>query len=286
MEIIRNDRESKVKFPFASTDEITSVVFERGGIDVVTAELSDITQTSEGIPEIEVPYSFLRYCGKFDVRVDFEVDSKSYTEVQQHTVIQPLFTTQELREFDSDFVNSSDAAIRRLERAVRAIIERITGQKFELSHGVETARSYNGQTLVMPKRIVTLEGSKGFILGVNSSVESDGWVVRALNPMYYSVDPYVNPIHDPYSSYSFREGSYRISGEWGYRSVPEQINLAALTLAQEYGCRESAWRAKYVETIKNVDWGVTYHENAFVGTGNVNVDKILESYILNKMVVL
>lgn len=319
MEITRNSRTAKVSLPNALAPEIISIRFENvrdsvlyifgedaptethvmdGSVYVNSDTGMSYIADSEGQPvsngnkfnpltvSVSIPYDFVTYCGKFDIKWTYLVNGREYTEVQQHTVIQPLFTAQELRDFDPDFKNANDGAILRLERVVRAVIERITGQKFELTYGVESARSHNGGTLVMPKRAVVLDGYSGYVAGVKASVESDGWIVRAFAPFEYTTKMYANPIHDTYLKSAFREGIYRLRGEWGYRSVPEQIVLAALLLAQEYGCRESSWRDKYVETIKNVDWGVTFDSRAFAGTGNVKVDQILQSYTLNKMVVI
>lgn len=240
---------------------------------------------------IKIPLEFVRYCGKFEVQWEYSVEgefAESYTDIQQHTVIQPLFTPRELKEFDPDFENMgvTDTAIMRLERVIRAIIERSTGQKFELSYGTEMGRSYNTSSLILPKRLVYLEGYSGYISGVRSTVESDGWIVRARYPHVNIHVMNANPIYDVYTTNGFKDDLYHLKGEWGYRSVPEQIKLAAMLLAQDYGCRESVWRDRYIEMMKNVDWSIQYHDKAFEGTGNIKVDTILESYMVNNMVVV
>ena len=319
MEISRSHRDAKVSLPFASSDELVSVEFENlrhsskyvfgtvdptpedvagdvmyvnkdtGVIYISDSDKEPVEMRARFYPEtvsIDVPLEFINYCGKFNVKWTYEVDGVEHVENQQHDVIQPLFTPDELRAFDGDFANSSDNDIKRLERIVRGIIETVTGQSFELSYGVETVRSHNGGTLVPPKRVVSLDGYSGYVAGVKSAVESDGWIIRAYSPMEYTTKMYANPIRDTYLTNAFKEGTYRIRGEWGYRSVPERISLAAMLLAQEYGCRESAWRDKYVEQMKNVDWTVTFNPGAFAGTGNIKVDQILTSYTLNKLVVI
>lgn len=320
MEIVRNSRAAKVILPSASADEVVSVEFENpfyyskfnfgtadptpedvaGGLMYVESDTGYTYKAgSDGTPErfeinkfnpeavsMEVPYEYVTYCGKFNVKWTYRVDGVAYVESQQPDVVQPLFTPEELQEFDADFESVDVLAIRRLERIVRAIIERHTGQSFELSYGVQIARSHNGSTLVLPKRAVALDGLSGHIGGVYSTLESDGWIVRARTPFEYTTKMYSNPINSESLRPAFREGTYPLKGEWGYTSVPDQITLAAMLLAQDYGCRESAWRDKYVETIKNVDWGLSFNSQSFVGTGNVKVDQILQAYILNKMVVI
>lgn len=322
MEIIRNDREARVSFATPKPEDILSVTFENTATSVkfvfgvgepvdpvaegdryidydtgLSYELTDTGWVSRGqrfnslINSIAVPTPFITYCGKFNVRWEYFMEDgfgDRYYEVQQHTVVQPLFTAAELKDFDPDFetMNVSDNAIKRLERVIRAVIERSTGQKFELSYGIQTGRSYNGESLMLPKRAVALEGYSGYISGVKSRIDSDGWILRAVNPHSSITNINANPIYDVYSTSGFSKDRYTLRGEWGYRSVPEQIQLAAMLLAQDYGCRESVWRDRYIEMMKNVDWSIQYHDKAFEGTGNIKVDQILQSYTVSKWAVV
>lgn len=289
--------------PEASNVEERSLKVERRYVDRQTGDLYAFNYPdTEWVLDVESwfdtdmlaapvdPY-FTRYCGKFEVSWTYVVPGSmggDHVDSQQHVVYEPLFTPDELKVFDEDFErkNVSDAAINRLERIVRAVIERSTGQKFELSYGTVTARSYNGASLVVPKRVVSLEGSSGMINGVSCTVESDGWLIMARKPHRNIHILDANPIYDVYTTTGFKEEHYTLRGEWGYTSIPEQIKLAAMLLAQDYGCRESVWRDRYIEMMKNVDWSIQYHSGAFQGTGNIKVDQILQSYILNKMVVV
>lgn len=267
---------------YADTSSNDVYVFEQGSWKEIPYIAFDPTTFS-----ITVPYTYAYYAGKFDVEWEYEVQGKTYTETHQHSVIEPLFTKTELEEFDEDFKKMTAGDIKRLERIIRALIERITGQKFELSYGVHRARSLNGNSLMMPKRVVALEGMSGQVAGIRANVESDGWIVRAVQPRVLDdLMNYTNPIFDLFASTGFSREYYDIKGEWGYRSVPEQIKMAAMMLAQTYGCREDVWRDKYVKMMKNVDWSAQFDERTFAGTGNVKVDRILESYTLNKMVVI
>ena len=319
MEITRNDRSSKVSFPFASPEELVSLKFERGGAEVnynfgtTLPEASDIPEggryvnsdtgfvykaNEQGEPvsvgghfnpltnSIVVPYEFVKYCGRFNTVVEYRAFGSIHSNTQQNDVVQPLFNPEELKDFDPDFESVKDADIRRLERMVRAVIERITGQSFELTYGTEIAKSHNGSTLALPKRAVWLEGVRGTIAGSRARVESDGWIVRALQPLSSVSYIGANPIYDVWERPAFELGSVPLTGEWGYYTVPEQIALAAMTLAQDYGCRESVWRDRYITNMKNANWSFEFNDKSFTGTGNVKVDLILQSYTLNSMVII
>lgn len=262
---------------------------EGSTVETVRFVTSDGTfEVANDNPEADtftIPNSIVRYSGKFTVMWDYTDDDGPQAQVEVHEIYDPMFTKEELQAFDSDFNNLSDNEIGRLERIVSAVIESITGQKFHLRKGRVIAKAYGGKALMMPERIVSLDDR--YIGHSRVEVRSDGWVVRAVQPTNEGTT-YLNtsPIYDPYTYPSFREEEYSLTGEFGYASVPETIKLAAMILAQDYGCHESAWRDRYIETMKNANWGVTYNEGAFAGTGNVKVDRILESYTINRMVLV
>lgn len=324
MEITRNDTSATVQF-FGPEDDLISATFSNGETKI-TAVFGDRMPDGSGVAgggednvqiyidtstnivytwsdstmwtsstltyadgQLPVPYEFVHYCGKFRVQWRYVVAGKEYEDVVEHEVIQPLFTYEQLTSFDKDFESIGEAGVARLERIVRSVIERHTGQEFSLTKGTVNAISHNGESMALPKRMVSMRGNVGVLDGVRATIESDGWIIRAgvyANSLSTYTDHYANPIYDVYERPRFRKDRYVISGVFGYYSVPEQINLAAMLLAQDYGCRESVWRDRYVESMKSADWSVMFNEGAFAGTGNAKVDHILQSYTLNKMVVV
>lgn len=323
MEITRNDTTATVQF-FGPEDDLTSATFSNGDakitvlygtgnpsgssiigggednvemyVDTTTGTIyvwvnelwstANVTYVDGKLP---VPYEFVHYCGKFRVQWKYVVAGKEYEDVVEHEVVQPLFTYEQLTAFDKDFIPLGVGGVTRLERIVRSVIERHTGQKFNLTKGTVNAVSHNGESMALPKRMVSMAGNVGVLDGVRATIESDGWIIRAgvyNNSLSTYNDHYANPIYDVYERPRFRRDRYVIAGTFGYYSVPEQINLAAMLLAQDYGCREAVWRDRYVESMKSADWSVMYNEGAFAGTGNAKVDHILQSYTLNKMVVV
>ena len=312
MEIYRNSAEARINLP-GSYDEINSILISKGDlktrytlgeglpkdssvlsssnlwIDTTTGDIySDAEEPLRDKYEpgsIVVPYKFTHFCGKFQVWWSYTVGGEPFGETLQFDVVQPLFDAQTLEDFDPDFKSLTASQVKRLERIVRAVIEASTGQKFEATHETQRARSYNGSTLALPKRLISLE-VPGKVGGVPVDVESDGWIIRAREPGRYSTIMYTNPIYSDVYTPSFRGDRFFLKGVYGYNTVPEQIVLAALLLAQDYGCREALWRDRYITNMKNADWRVEYHDKAFVGTGNAKVDQILQKYVLNKMVVI
>ena len=313
MEIYRNDTQARATLTgIGMHDKINSIVISKGDLEtryglgegpppadyVLSNSQYWVNRTTgdvhgpEGVLEnkfefgsIPVPYRFTHFCGKFQVWWRYEVDGEHFEETAQYDVVQPLFDAQMLADFDSDFSNMTSSEVKRLERIIRAVIEASTGQKFEATRETLRARSYNGSTLALPKRLISLE-VPGRVFGIPVDVESDGWIIRGRAVGFESQMRYTNPIYDTVYYNTFSHDRYALKGIYGYNTVPEQITLAAMLLAQDYGCREALWRDRYITNMKNADWRVEYHDKAFVGTGNIKVDQILQKYTLNKMVVI
>jgi hypothetical protein len=73
---------------------------------------------------------------------------------------------------------------------------------------------------------------------------------------------------------------FRITGEWGYKSVPAPVKEAAKLLVNDYACQEIAFRDRYLESIKAADWRLQFSTQAWERTGNVRADQLLSDYVL------
>lgn len=226
---------------------------------------------------ITLPHALLKYCGDIDIVWSYEESGEVREDHQQAKVYEPLFTHKQLVEFDSKMAKLTVPAVMALERMVRGVVEGYTGQKFEMSKGVVIGRSHKPDSIVLPKRIISTTNK---IKGIPVTLESDGWIIRANGAG--NVDYYTNKFYEN-TTWS---GNIAIEGVFGYATVPSNVNLAALILAQDYGCKEASWRDKYVANLKNSDWRVEFNERTWNGTGNVKADQMLNKYKRVEMVVI
>lgn len=79
---------------------------------------------------------------------------------------------------------------------------------------------------------------------------------------------------------------FRITGEWGYRSVPSPVVEAAKLLVNDYACSEIIYRDRYLESIKAADWRLQFSSRAWEYTGNVRADQLLSEFVLLDWAVL
>lgn len=274
---------------------VKSAWIERKGVSTDTT----FTQgTGGGPPLVLIPYSVTRYDGKFDVVVDYEIEGREYQKRDTHEVITPLFSPQELIEFDPDFnslVNKDGknddekyAAIHNLERLIRTLFETITGQKFGLEYGTVVFPGSGSKMIGLPKRALDVkpyENSNDISAYGFTNITNDGWVLRA-SPRSSWIQKF-EPDNSTYARATFsRDKNYSLTGLWGYHSPPEDIVLAAKILASDYGCEQAAWRDKWIKSIRAADWRIEFDSRAYLLTGNVKVDQLLDKYTRVRMVVL
>lgn len=281
-EIYRDSVGKAVTFDIANVTP-TSAVIKRGAVA--------IDALIEGSSAL-VPYEITRYDGKFDVEWTYYVDGASYTRSDTHEVVTPMFTKQELIDWDSDFNLLDDPAISRLEKIIRTVVHEITGQKFYFEYGTVTLQGTGANSIPLPKRLIradALNDYTGDLLDQIVQATHDGWMIRTLAVSSWVDNFYVaNPIQNPYKDQSkfSTDVTYTLTGLFGYQSVPGDIALASKILAEDYGCDESLWRDRYIDNIRAADWRFQFDKRAFVGTGNVKADQILQKYTLNRMVIL
>lgn len=82
----------------------------------------------------------------------------------------------------------------------------------------------------------------------------------------------------PSSGVWVKNSMYIVEGVFGPAYVPNDINMATSLLVEDYRCSDAGIRNKYIESNSNEAYTIKYNQNAFYGTGNAVVDKILEKY--------
>ena len=205
-----------------------------------------------------------------------------------HDIVTPLFTVDELKEYDSDFEALEDAKIEKLERMVRYVVNNYCGCNFGYYKTTVPARSFDGRSLYVGMPVISVDsisiGGEA-IPSLAFQITADREYVTA-TPDYSETSIIVPPASD-YPDYGFaREVTYDVSGEFGYISIPQDLKDAAMTLAGDYGCHESQWRDRYVESLKMTDASIKFDSRVFSGTGTVSVDQILNKYAALPVVIL
>jgi hypothetical protein len=252
--------------------EVTAVEFTRDGVVLGSAPTT---------PAL-VPYAVTHTDGPFRVKWTFAIGATTYTREEEHDVVTPLFNAAELKAFNANFESLSDAKVAELEALVRKIIESATGQRFGYRKGTATIYGTGNASLRSTERIISADGYR--VTGNGFTLKSEGYTWNG------DTIGVAGPIRDlRYGPRTDRFGTdvkYVISGEFGWLSVPNDIKQAALLLAEEFSCKEAAWRDRYLIAISAADWRFQFDPRAFAGTGSATVDKLLEPYSVVSMAII
>lgn len=178
-----------------------------------------------------------------------------------------------------------DYALRKMERLVSGIIDVFANQTFSRDNNVSiTILGQDSDQLPLPKRIIRLadismldhdEGITPYPLNEYVMFDPDDrWTLRR------RTSHYVQRKFTPTTRYRFFKypSIYRVTGDWGWEYVPEDVTHAAMILVQEYFCEDAKYRDKFISNIRAGDWRMEFKLTGDETTGSANADMLLTRY--------
>lgn len=214
----------------------------------------------------------------------YSLNGVQFVKKQTVSVVTPYVTVEELQQDFPEFQDKKEEELVAMERRVRMIINSFTGQNFGKSK--ETLSTYGSgtQNLNLPKPVISIDN----VYPANSNAwDSSGFPVMPNSPI-------IVPLRDTYGikfdgnrSYRFVDGQkYYVEGIFGYEDVPQEITEAAKMLISDMFCKDSIYRKKGINAVTSSDWRLDYSDRAMAGTGNLDVDRILSSFVSVRLLVL
>jgi hypothetical protein len=293
---IYRDTNATVTFEHPYPGPLVATVFRAGELIFTSPPL----MPTAGRYSLNLTYVQTQYDGALDITWTDGVAPDLFIRTTTEKVITPLVSLSKLRTLFSD-TNWQDPELMELENSVRVFIESYTQQTFGYEVGTMYVVGNGEKRISLPKHMITLTdvniAAPGFFW-----LSNDGWYLNTESKSFLDIkeappeefmDNTVYMTHgvivvpDAYWR-KFRTGhEYAITGEWGYYSVPEDVQEAAALLANDIACGDSLYRDRYVATI-NPGTGNTlsFDRRAYDGTGNARVDKLLEPYMRDGMVII
>jgi hypothetical protein len=214
-------------------------------------------------------------------------------------VVTPIVPLSELAELLEDVEESDryDA-----EAVVRKIIEVYTGQSFGKYRGTKDVAGNDSSRLALPSPLIRLTEMTDSVLSYDPfsfRITGEGWFLGQAPGAWWTIKQ--APPEDVLDQFSsgviYAPGTikkrdfsytsvYTLTGDWGYESVPANVQKAAKMLISDYACQDSSYRDRYLESMKAADWRIQFKQAAYDGTGNLKADQLLEPYKLSNMVVI
>lgn len=287
MEIYREQpTDVDVALPAGATQ--AAVIILRDGVEMDRQDFDGSTTPLPAVLSVSIPYKAVRFDGQLKLSVGFTIDGETYTKNEYVGIVTPIISLKRIEELG---VAPSECA--QVELFVRSIIESYTGQSFGYKMGQEIVQGAGDDRLSLNSRLLALSSfTAGGIARqpTSYSVSADGWYVFSDGPQWLEIkeappdellDYHVSgPIRVPawYRERFTDNVNYIIDGEWGYYSVPADVQAAAALLVNDYACPQAAYRDRYLNIVKSSDWTLEFNEQAWVATGNARADQILDKY--------
>lgn len=267
-------------------------------------------ETDFGSYKINIPFYLTNRNRSLKIRWNYEINGDSLEHYTDVDIVQPYCNLAEAIEDMNLGTDPSDPNYRTYhdlvmaEKYARKAIENYTGQRFSLYDDVITVYGSGSDVLPLPFKLNTLHELYGNdILLVDTINEINNWnyatqisesgfgirVNRAdmLDNTVYTANGMVPPsISDSGSGAFIKDYVYRVQGRYGWKEVPNDIEIACVELMKDYFSKDTVWRAKYVNSVQSFDWHFEYNAEAYRGTGNVYADQILLPYVLTQLMVI
>jgi hypothetical protein len=204
----------------------------------------------------------------------------------------------------SDPNSKSYAELCNAEKYARKLIEAYTKQQFFLYDDVQIAYGSSSDVLPLPYKITTLYKlyQNDILLldtinainnwNYNTIISESGFGIRInranmLDNTVYTANGMVPPpMNDVWNGVFANGSTYRVQGKFGWKDIPDEIDLACIELMKDYFSKDKVWRNKYMKSIQTFDWKFEYNSGTYSGTGNLYADQLLLPYVINQMVVI
>jgi hypothetical protein len=291
---VYRDTNANVVFEHPHPGPLTAYVYrENGTVPILTAP--NITPVA-GKYTLPLTWVETAFDGKLSITWS---DADDFERTQRIDVVTPLVSLSRLRTlFEGE--NKSDEELSELENTVRVFIEAYCRQDFGFFIGSRQFRGTGNNTIMLEQRLNKLTAFSGGWPGY-LKISSDGWTLTVVpeNLLDLKQAPpeelltgntfFVGGVIRVPEQYirRFNEGTvYTVTGEWGYDTVPDEVQEAAMLLANDFACSEVLYRDRYLESIKIQQDTITYSPGAFRGTGNARADLLLAKYRRSGMVII
>jgi hypothetical protein len=220
----------------------------------------------------------------------FNLSGDFGTKTDYLSVVTPYVDFMDIKDM---FPGESDEEIENAELFSRFMINAYTGIDFGPRNNTVTIFGNDKATLVLPYRIERLDS-----IAVNDEL------LWTRDPEYNALGRIISITDTNYGLLSeksdnvpvwsdFQERAvwnknykYAITGLFGWQNIPDEVEYCAKLLADDYFCKDTAWKKKYVDQINASDWRLVFNSKQFNGTGNFFADKILQDFRSINMVII
>lgn len=290
---VYRDTNADVVFEHPHPGPLTATVY-RNGINIL--EAGPVVSVA-GRYTLPLTYKETQFDGQLDVV--WTSSDELFTRTMSVDVITPLVALSRLKTLFKD-TNWTDPELAELENSVRIFIQSYTRQTYGYELGSYSVTGTGESRVALPRRLIRPTNISGGPPAQYFTVSNNGWYLYMGNKNWLTIkemppDEFIDNIQvvsgvihvpDAYWKQFTAGARYTITGEWGYYTVPEDVQEAAMILANDFGCGDSLYRDRYLDAVKASDWNLGFDAGAWRGTGNARADQLLNPYKKDMIIII
>lgn len=178
-------------------------------------------------------------------------------------------------------------SLRDAEKTVRYVINSFVGQSFSLeSNATHEVRGRGLKELYLPKRLarlIRIEDLDGRVYDGHIDAFTNFSIRRGEYTLPYSAYTdgatiYGAPIGIRTEKGRWENRVYRVTGDWGWAFVPQEVTEAATMLIRDSFNPDSKYFEMYVDNIRASDWRMEFAKTGDRTTGNAKADLLLSRF--------
>jgi hypothetical protein len=280
---VYRDTNTSVTFEHPFPGPLVASVY-RDGIKILE---SDPLMPVAGRYTLPLTYVETQYDGQLQVDWAGGTGEAPFLRTTSVDIITPLVPLSRLQTLFAD-TNWSPTELAELERSVRVFIESYTRQSYGYEISTKSVVGNGEKKIALPRRLIRATDIAGGPAGY-FTVSNNGWYLYVGNKNLLTIKE--APPEDFMENLVWvTQGVIMVPDTYWKQfrnySVPEDVQEAAMLLANDYACGDNLYRERYLDSIKSGDWNMVFNSGAFRGTGNVRADQLLSPYRREGMVII
>ena len=292
---IYRDTNASVSLTHPYPGPLVATVYRDGQLILTSSPISPVA----GVYTLGLTYAETQYDGPLNIVWTDSTQTPAFVRTTTEQVVTPLVPVSKLRTIFED-TNKTDQELMDLESSVRIFIQAYTHQTFGYEVGTITIMGTGEQRMALPRHMISITDVNTVDPGY-FWLSDDGWYINSESKNLLTVkeappEEYMDNtiamthgvivVPDTYWR-KFRTGvEYDITGEWGYYTVPDNVQEATMLLANDFACDESLYRDRFVQMVNTGSSSFSFDSRAFVNTGNARADELLKEYRRDGMVII
>jgi hypothetical protein len=264
--------------------------------DNVTIVTDVATRVSAGKYQYVLTTVNTSILGKYQVNWTYDINALTNPKTTYYDVVVGYTSPQEVRDDFSELNSISNDEIYRKEKLARKIINTFCGQVFDYESGTtKTVVGKGSNHLYLPKRIYTLtqvnyDDALTTQNDITSAVEveSDYFLRPTASLGFLDIKKDITFLRP----FFIEDVKYFIVGDWGWQSVPDQVQTATRLLIRDYLDDDSLLHQHGVSIARMGDRDFTFggrkdgQGQFWATTGNYDVDILLEDFTLTSITLI